>query len=749
MLPLAAVLGLLATVATAQDPAAIVAGIQQVTPTGGPGAIAAFPGAGVVPLVSGDDDTTQPSLFAAVGSLGTPGSGHVLAVGHEGLLGDTANGLYDTLQFNLQALDWLDGANTRRLAILSGHAEWANRGDINVLGSALTGAGWTIVDVPGVVTSMALAGAGVVVVGNAWSALQTSELAALESHVAAGGGLYLAGLGWSWPGDSADYPMNAIGASYGIGWLPTYLTDPTNNHNGSVLFHTFYPACDAYGTDGALAHLSDAVFNHPADLDTWLQGNATARTEFVAAAALAVTLATELPVDGGVRAALDAELRDLMEQNPQWFTMAGTFDPAQDAALAVVRAGLGAAIVGAFDLDAQRLAVIEPALGITDPAVDPDYATILREHGFLLLDNRGFGAQHRGVILDLMASIPSVPRDLQRMTCVNELANDPALRQFPFPGRGVNVFAASAIQTLQNQFPADTAPRNVPVFATTVCHEVAHVIDSYLLRSSPKFATRRDALLQAAGLDDLQYLRSQIGGQFFQSNPQEFVASLANEWNTDSLHTLRLGVLRFAAGKAEPIRQALLMADVYGHDGVTTPLYTMASTGRITVTQASIGRDIAGNITSICDGTTEFRFTWDAQGNALSATETAGTCTGTWQDLGSGLAGVDGVPVAAGGGEFIAGQPIAVHLAHAAPSSLAAIVIGFARIDQPFFGGTLVPRGDFTVLVVSDADGDASFTLQWPSGFPSGHSTYFQYWGLDAAAALGAAASNGLRGVTP
>ena len=71
----------LAPTAAAQDPSPVVAGITEIWCGGTPGPVTGFPGAGVIPLVSGDEDATAVSLYAAIGTTGNPGAGHALAVG--------------------------------------------------------------------------------------------------------------------------------------------------------------------------------------------------------------------------------------------------------------------------------------------------------------------------------------------------------------------------------------------------------------------------------------------------------------------------------------------------------------------------------------------------------------------------------------------------------------------------------------------------------------------------------------------
>jgi hypothetical protein len=107
---------------------------------------------------------------------------------------------------------------------------------------------------PGRITEASLDGVAVLIIGTAWGPFDTDEIKAVESYVTRGGGLLLAGVGWSWAGAMADYPMTRMAKPYGVGWLkstiteldPKYLfNDPPPNlkpqFQGAPEFHIFYP----------------------------------------------------------------------------------------------------------------------------------------------------------------------------------------------------------------------------------------------------------------------------------------------------------------------------------------------------------------------------------------------------------------------------------------------------------------------------------------------------------------------------
>ena len=74
---------------------------------------------------------------------------------------------------------------------------------------------------------------------------------------------------------------------------------------------------------------------------------------------------------------------------------------------------------------------------------------------------------------------------------------------------------------------------------------------------------RNEELLQDARHNYLNYLRGMFEDGFFQQYPQEFFASISNQWFTDSRKTIIPGLARFDHGYTDPINQALFFADVY------------------------------------------------------------------------------------------------------------------------------------------------------------------------------------------
>ncbi|HTE06403.1 MAG TPA: hypothetical protein VK824_09420 [Planctomycetota bacterium] len=121
-----------------------------------------------------------------------------------------------------------------------------------------------------------------------------------------------------------------------------------------------------------------------------------------------------------------------------------------------------------------------------------------------------------------------------------------------------------------------------------------------------------------------------------------------------------------------------------------------------------------------------------------------------FEDLGSGLAGVAGVPQLAGDGTLCAGTMGTLALSGAVPSGSTFLVLGLRAASAPFKGGTLVPAPEVVLAGLPlSAGGALALPFTWPSGVPSGAAFHAQCWTPDAAAVQGFSASNAVKGSAP
>lgn len=196
----------------------------------------------------------------------------------------------------------------------------------------------------------------------------------------------------------------------------------------------------------------------------------------------------------------------------------------------------------------------------------------------------------------------------------------------------VNIFGTKIGISQENGFPSDVLPHFSDVFGLVAAHEISHVVDAFSVEGCPRtsssctptpFRARKQSLLEQAGDNDLKYLRSMFGGQFFQNAPQEFFASISNQYFASTRRTLDLAIQRLNTGVAghvysEPLNQFLFFADVYSRGTTSVPFYTMDSSGVFTVETAKATRELNGFLDSLELGDRRWTFAIGADGNSSS-----------------------------------------------------------------------------------------------------------------------------------
>lgn len=122
---------------------------------------------------------------------------------------------------------------------------------------------------------------------------------------------------------------------------------------------------------------------------------------------------------------------------------------------------------------------------------------------------------------------------------------------------------------------------------------------------------------------------------------------------------------------------------------------------------------------------------------------------GSWQDLGKGKVGIDGIPLLFAVGDLVPSGAVTLSVVNAAPSSPTFLILGATAVNLPFLGGILVPAPTVVVPgIVTDAAGEWHLPSVLPAVVPPGVDLYLQTWVADTSATLGYSASNALRGTT-
>ncbi|RYJ45166.1 reprolysin-like metallopeptidase [Flavobacterium beibuense] len=183
----------------------------------------------VTPLINFDSCQEVATHFSVVAQYE---NGKVIAIGDEYLFLDNNIVLGDNLQFLINVIDWLN-SGTGRVTLKE---EFVDNNNTTILQNSLFDNNYTFNSFTGHITTSALLNTDILILGNDWNELElysTAELEVLESFIANGGSLLLAGNPDLYLGEIEQYSMNQVANLFGF--------EITECEIASYEFQIFYP----------------------------------------------------------------------------------------------------------------------------------------------------------------------------------------------------------------------------------------------------------------------------------------------------------------------------------------------------------------------------------------------------------------------------------------------------------------------------------------------------------------------------
>ncbi|MFP4547238.1 MAG: T9SS type A sorting domain-containing protein [Fidelibacterota bacterium] len=316
---------------------------------------------------------------------------------------------------------------------------------------------------------------------------------------------------------------------------------------------------------------------------------------------------------------LEAELKDSVvlkieqwiNDYPKFFKKSSDTEPSKFPYVGYIRWQFAAILIDKQPLTDDRISHIIELFDISG-----QYADIFRNHRLYIADNLGMRAKDLTFIDTFMDLIPDTLTNHKYLSNRSYYYNDKQKSQDVYKAKGaINTF--SYIGGYQeNSFPDDMTPKTIDGFSVVVAHETNHRVDSDFIYRHDKWNSRRQQLLAQAGNDNMQFLRG--NADYFQNAPQEFIASISNQWFTGSRHTLKHSIQRFEKGYHEPINQFLYFCDLYAVGGDTTRFYEIDTQGNIDMTKILLSRNDLGHITAVHLPDTTYTFDVDEEGNVTA-----------------------------------------------------------------------------------------------------------------------------------
>jgi uncharacterized protein (TIGR03437 family) len=398
-------------------------------------------------------------------------------------------------------------------------------------------------------------------------------------------------------------------ALWGYLWYPTF-----------AWFDDFTHYKLQYGLlELAKGRISAAFQNHPADLGQFLAAAPADKDELN----MWLSFAWNLGARGSTltdKDALYAWTKQLIAQHPQWLSAAHYIDPVAQPFANAVRMQVHINLRDTLSLTPQIKDDIAATLKLSGPRLH-----LWRSHSLLLHDNHFFHPAETTFIQNLYDAVPAglvLPGNIS----VNDAYGNVGATRLHIDARtAVNVFAVHVGGNGGNGFPAEVTPHDCDGFALVTIHEANHVVEGLTIGSNAALRARQTALIQDAGNDRMNYLRSIIEDGFFVRAPQEFFASISNMYVANTDLTFEVGRKRLQQmGRHQPVEQFLFFLDVYSRGTNFSRGYQVDTQARLTAYDIPLQRDAQSRIRSLTLPSGSYEITYGANGK-VSAVSQSGT----------------------------------------------------------------------------------------------------------------------------
>ncbi len=351
---------------------------------------------------------------------------------------------------------------------------------------------------------------------------------------------------------------------------------------------------------------------HPADLGAAMNADANLRQTLFNAHRFYGQIAGRGILAAAARETIDARYQALVAAYPQYFKDTATISNSTQPFVASLRAAVWPSGFETLPMTDARKAALADAV-----ALGARKRVTWDTHGVLLIDNNGFDAGQFAALDRIFASVPSGLHNLRYMTC-RDFFGIPWQRSDSGNAGMVNVAGLRVGGARENGFPSEVPAFYSDVFCLVAVHETCHVVAAYQMTATPGWKARHDAIIARTGGAPLQFLRSMFvepdGTSVFMKAPQEFFASISNQYFGNTQRTFDLAVARFQAGYKEPMNQFLFFADTFSKGGAATKGYVLDTAGMLAVSDLGVGRDANGRLNRLSIGGRTYSFTLDADG---------------------------------------------------------------------------------------------------------------------------------------
>lgn len=246
------------------------------------------------------------------------------------------------------------------------------------------------------------------------------------------------------------------------------------------------------------------------------------------------------------------------------------------------------------------------------------HARLLRRHKLFIADNNGMTERDLNFLDTLLTKVPKQIHNLRFMSNSGYLLSSNNIQlNTSILIEAVNVFSTIGGFT-ENGFAQEVSPHTVDGFCLVAAHELSHRFDPDYIDKDPFLLARKRQLISQAGKNKMNYLRSMFPDGFFETNPQEFIASISNQYMANTDLTLQMALKKFDNGFKEPLNQFLFFTDIISAKTNNTVFYLNNIKAELSSWNAPIKRNGSNQIIELIRDSIRYKFSLDANGNAIT-----------------------------------------------------------------------------------------------------------------------------------
>ena len=287
--------------------------------------------------------------------------------------------------------------------------------------------------------------------------------------------------------------------------------------------------------------------------------------------------------------------------------------------LATIRGQIYMNLRDAFRVMSITKEEISEIIGLKSPELSK-YLEIWNNYGVMIIDNNGLNDDQLSTVDNLLSHVSQeliAPNDSQALgtITVDELIGNVDDKYISFEQTtGVNVFDLDVGVYEENSFPDDVAPSYTDQFALVLIHELNHIVDDVYNEQDEERNDFKEDLNTSTEGNHEDYLRSMFEDGYFVDYPQEFFASISNQYLSNTGNTFKLAMARFANGVREPMDQFVFFAETYSLGDDFTVFYKTDTLGNVERSEVPITRNEEGGIGGIHIDGIYYEFSFDEDG---------------------------------------------------------------------------------------------------------------------------------------